>query len=317
MPIGLAVSGGPDSLALLILACAARPGQVEAATVDHQLRTDSRGEALRVAELCGLLGVPHHILPADKAPPAAGSQAWARALRYRLLARWARNRKLSALVTAHQADDQAELLAMRLNRGCGVRGLAGMRAISPVPGAPGLPLMRPLLGWRRAELEQLCRESGLVPAADPANADPRYERTRVRCLLEAAGEVLDPAALARSASALAEADAGIEWAAEREWRDHVQIAGEAMVYAPSAGIPDEILRRILVRAVQSLASEGPGDLRGRELDPLLRQLRAGETATLRGVRCTGGKLWRFRPAAPRKSAARPNVASGDSGASPR
>ena len=126
--IGVAVSGGPDSLALLLLAAKARPGEVEAATVDHGLRPESAAEAAMVADLCETLGVPHRILVADWIrSPTSNIQAEARAMRYRLLNDWAIERGLSAVATAHHADDQAETLLMRLARGAGVGGLGGTR----------------------------------------------------------------------------------------------------------------------------------------------------------------------------------------------
>src|SRR5262245_46562227 len=116
--IGIAVSGGPDSLALLLLAAAARPGLVEAATVDHGLRPESRAEAEMVARTCAELRVPHEILVADWAEtPSSAIQERAREARYSLLAGWLVEQKLKALATAHHADDQAETILMRLNRG--------------------------------------------------------------------------------------------------------------------------------------------------------------------------------------------------------
>jgi len=130
------VSGGPDSLALLLLAAAARPGLVEAATVDHALRPESRVEAEAVAAVCERLGVPHSILTAEwKEKPETAIQDRARKVRYSLLSQWAIDQKLPALVTGHHLDDQAETLLMRLLRGAGVKGLAGMRRLAPVPGA--------------------------------------------------------------------------------------------------------------------------------------------------------------------------------------
>ncbi|MFL6780767.1 MAG: tRNA lysidine(34) synthetase TilS, partial [Sphingomicrobium sp.] len=134
--LGIAVSGGPDSLALLVLAAAVRPGEIESATVDHRLRAESRAEAEMAATACATVGVPHAILTADwPEPPVSAIQERAREMRYRLLADWLDARGLSALVTAHHADDQAETIVMRLNRGSGVRGLAGMRPKARVPGS--------------------------------------------------------------------------------------------------------------------------------------------------------------------------------------
>src|SRR5512146_1103051 len=114
-PIGIAVSGGPDSLALLLLAAAARPGLIEAATVDHGLRAESQAEAEAVARICAELRVPHEILLAEWAEtPSTAIQERAREARYRLLAGWLVERELKALATAHHVDDQAETILMRL-----------------------------------------------------------------------------------------------------------------------------------------------------------------------------------------------------------
>src|SRR5438270_2679511 len=169
--IGVAVSGGPDSLALLLLAAAARPGQVEAATIDHGFRAEAPDEAAFVAAVCDRLGVRHATLTARWSEiPETAIQERARNKRYRLLGYWAEERGLDAIATAHHAEDQAETLLMRLARGSGVRGLAGMRPRSVSPGAH-VRLVRPLLGWRRSELEQVCSAAGLTPVADPSNLD--------------------------------------------------------------------------------------------------------------------------------------------------
>jgi tRNA(Ile)-lysidine synthase len=306
--IGIAVSGGPDSLALLLLAAAARPGRIEAATVDHALRPESRAEAEMVTKVCDRLGVPHAILTAQwEQKPATAVQERARAVRYRLLGEWARSRGLDLIATAHHLDDQAETLLMRLARGAGVRGLAGMRRLSR--GSPaGVPLARPLLGWRHSELEAICAAAGVEPVRDPGNEDGQFERVRVRNAL-AADDGLDPGALAKSAAHLAEADAALDWAAEAEWQRAITEEKGELAYA-GRDAPPEIRRRILRRAILSLASEGDGEIRGRELDRLLETLETGGTATLRGVLCTGGPDWRFTRARPR----RPTRSSAEIGA---
>jgi tRNA(Ile)-lysidine synthase len=297
--IGIAVSGGPDSLALLLLAAAARPGAVEAATVDHGLRDGSRAEAETVARICAEIGVPHAILTAGwKDAPKTAIQERARNERYRLLGFWAEERGLDAIATAHHADDQAETLLMRLSRGAGVRGLAGMRRRSVAPGTE-VALLRPLLGWRRAELEQVCANAGATPALDPSNRNERFERVRVRRALGEA-EWLDPAALARSAAHLSDAQTALAWAAMEEWKANARERSGAILYRPH-GTPHEILRRIAARAVRRLAIEGDPELRGRELDLLIAALTAGNQATIRGVLCSGGPEWRFTQAPPRHS----------------
>lgn len=307
--IGIAVSGGPDSIALLLLAAAARPRRVEAATIDHGLRPEARVEAEMVAEVCEFLGVPHAILTiAWRGKPRTAIQEQARAKRYRLLADWAREHRLDALLTAHHQEDQAETMLMRLARGAGVRGLAGIRPVSRVPGA-AIPLIRPLLGWRRSELEAVCASAGIEAARDPSNDDAKFERVRVRRALRDA-DWLDAAAIATSAANLAHADRALDWAADAHWRQAVSDTGFELAYDPGDA-PPEIHRRIVSRAILSLATEGEAELRGRELDQLLAALGGGRHATLRGVLCIGGTAWRFRRAPRRRAAAK--VPSADGG----
>jgi tRNA(Ile)-lysidine synthase len=291
--IGVAVSGGSDSLALLLLATAARLGQVEAATIDHGLRPEAAEEAAMVGQVCDSLSVPHAILVArwSKVPETA-IQERARHQRYLLLGYWAEERGLDAIVTAHHAEDQAETLLMRLARGAGVRGLAGMRPRSITPGAH-VRLVRPLLGWRRQKLEEICSTAGLTPAADPSNLDERFERVRVRRAL-AALDWLDSGAVAQSAANLADADAALDWAMKEEWARSVQEKRGTIIYRRS-GVPAEIVRRVVARAIRRLATEGDRDPRGQELTRLVATLSDGGTATLRGVLCRGGAEWHFVP----------------------
>jgi tRNA(Ile)-lysidine synthase len=307
--IGLAVSGGPDSLALLLLAAEARPLQVEAASVDHALRPESRAEVEMVAELCARLGVPHRILTATwPEKPDSAIQERARLMRYRLLGDWARERGIRALLTAHHLDDQAETFLMRLARGAGVKGLAGMRRMSQAAGG-SVALVRPLLGWRHSELEAVCAEAGVQPVADPSNEDEQFERVRIRNAL-AAADWLDPSAIAESASHLAEADGALHWATDIEWQRAVTRGPAQIAYKPTDA-PREIRRRIIRRALLALATEGAGnEPRGRELDQILAALRSGRRATLRGVLCIGGPEWRFT----RAPARRPTRQSAEVGA---
>jgi tRNA(Ile)-lysidine synthase len=297
--IGIAVSGGPDSLALLLLAAAARPGLIEAATVDHALRPESRAEAELVAGICEKLGVPHSILTVEwKEKPETAIQERARNARYGLLGRWAQEKGLRALLTAHHADDQAETLVMRMLRGAGVKGLAGMRRLARLPGGR-LAVLRPLLGWRHAELEQVCADAGVQPVDDPSNADEQFERVRIRQALEGA-DWFNSNAVALSAANLAQADAALQWATTQEWKRAVTNGGNHIVYRPTDA-PREIRRRIARRAILGLATEGRGDLRGPALDKVLTAMAKGQRATLRGVLCIGGKEWRFAKAPPRRA----------------
>lgn len=269
--LGLAVSGGPDSLALLLLAHAALPGRIEAATVDHGLRPASGTEAAAVAQLCTGLGVPHATLKVKVAPGNIQSQA--RDARYAALAGWLETRGLAALASGHHADDQAETLLARLNRASGVAGLAGVRARGQVPGTD-YPLLRPLLGWRRAELAKLVAAAGVTAAQDPGNSDPRYDRVRLRAAL-ATADWLDSSALAASAAHLADADAALEWAARREWAEAVSPEGLGIIYRPQA--PRAIALRVLARIV---SEQGGEPVRGSALARLFETLRAGQTASI-------------------------------------
>jgi tRNA(Ile)-lysidine synthase len=269
--LGLAVSGGPDSLALLLLAHSAWPGRVAAATVDHGLRPANAAEAAMVAALCQQLGVPHATLPVRLAP--GNVQAEARAARYVALAEWMGEQEIGALATAHHADDQAETLLLRLNRGSGVAGLAGVRARGRVPGTD-LPLIRPLLGWRRVELAEVVAVAGLAAADDPSNRDDRFDRVRLRKAL-AETDWLDIPALAASAAHLADADAALDWALAREWQDCVTRAPLGLVYRPQA--PRGIALRVLARIVTELDGEVP---RGSAVARLFDSLVARQPASI-------------------------------------
>jgi len=292
--LGVAISGGPDSLALLILAAAARPGLVEAATVDHALRDTSRAEAETVATICANLGVPHAILTVEwPERPETAIQERAREARYRLLDAWLADRGLCALATAHHADDQAETLLMRLNRGSGVRGLAGIRPVARIPDGDH-PLLRPLLGWRRAELAQVCADAGVHPATDPSNADDRYERARIRGAIADAAW-LDSTALARSAAHLAAADEALEWMVQSLALGRVTDDTDALRVDPR-GLPAELRRRLLLHA---FARFGASEPRGADLTRAIGALERSGTVTLSGLRIAGGSEWRVTREAPR------------------
>lgn len=296
--LGIAVSGGPDSLALLLLAHAAFPGRVQAATVDHRLRPASASEAATVAGLCVELGIPHHILPVRVARAREGLQAAARKARYAALAEWMAGEGLALLLTAHHGDDQAETLLMRLNRGSGVAGLAGVRSAGPVPGGGGgLRLCRPLLGWRRHELEAIVAAAGIEAAQDPSNRDERFDRARLRRQMEKA-PWLDCDALARSAALLAEAEAALQWAAGRLFAARVE-AKEGRVMLRPHGLPPELQRRLVLRCLGLVAPAARP--RGDQLVALIARLQSGGAGTLCGVKASGGDTWRFEAAPPRRS----------------
>lgn len=295
--LAVAVSGGPDSVALLLLAASACPG-VRAATVDHGLRPEARGEADEVARLCRRLRVPHAILSARVEREGEGLQAAAREARYRALATWMDTEGLGLLLTGHHEDDQAETLLMRLNRGSGVAGLAGIRASGPVPGAPHLSMARPLLGWRRDELAEIVHRAGIEPALDPSNRDPAYDRARLRTEMEGA-DWLDRQGVARSAAFLAEAEEALAWTAAGLAEERIAEVGDAVSLRP-AGLPAEILRRLVIACLRRLDAEAAP--RGEKLSAMILALQEGRSATLAGIKAEAkGELWLFAPAPPRRA----------------
>jgi tRNA(Ile)-lysidine synthase len=295
--IGVAVSGGPDSLALLLLSAAAFPGRTAAATVDHGLRAESGAEARFVAGVCADLGVPHIILEVEVDVARASIQNSAREARYAALDRWLADIGVPMLATAHHVDDQAETLMMRLIRGAGVGGLGGVRAVTPLPAAHSQAmLIRPLLGWRRAELRAIVEAAGITPVDDPSNTNPDFDRVRIRQHLAGSGWI-DPSFLARSAAALAQADAALDWTVAQLWRERVSEDSEDLSCA-HAGLPAELKRRLLVAILTRLAPAAAP--RGQEITRLLATLEAGGTAALAGILCKGGERWVFSRAPPRR-----------------
>ena len=246
-----------------------------------------------VATLCDDRGVPHATLSVTLDP--GNLQAEARTARYAALADWMARDGLAALLTAHHADDQAETLLLRLNRGSGVAGLAGVRAKGTVPDT-GLLLLRPLLGWRRAELASVVAAAGIDPVQDPSNSDDRFDRARLRKAL-AEADWLDMPALAASAAHLADADAALDWAAQREWRECVVKAPMGLTYRPQA--PKAVALRVLARIVTELDGTPP---RGSAVARLFGSLVARQPASIGGLVARAlPEGWSFTKAPQRRS----------------
>lgn len=281
--LACAVSGGADSLALLLLAtrwAAVREGRVLALTVDHGLRPESTAEARRVGEASRRLGAGHRILVWRDPPRAGPVQEAARAARLALLAEACREAGCLHLLLAHHRDDQAETLLLRLGRGSGLDGLAGM---APQRRISGLRLLRPLLPVPKARLEATLRAAGLGWSEDPSNRDPRHQRARLRRVL-AAGE--------GEASAAAEVFAGL-----RRWGEGrlAEALGRAAAFHPGGcarldsallrDLPAPLARRALAAVLQAVGG-APYPPRGEGLERLLAVLRRapGRAATLGGCR---------------------------------
>jgi len=280
--IGLAVSGGPDSMAMLLLADAAIPNGFEVATVNHGLRSEAAAECALVTEVCTARGIACAVLAVQLAPGNVQNEA--RRARYGALAGWARQRGLAMLATAHHADDQAETLLMRLNRGSGVAGLAGVREVGEMA---GIRVIRPMLGFRRFELAEVVAESGIDPVQDPSNADPHYDRVRMRQSL-ATCDWLDPLALVHSAGLLADAEQALSAFENALWPDHVTQSRVGFVLYPP------VVPLMRVRMVRRIIAAMGGNPRGGDAARLVERLERGERGNVGGVLATvkGGE-WVF------------------------
>jgi tRNA(Ile)-lysidine synthase len=299
--IVLAVSGGPDSTALLVLAtrwrAALKKGpRLLAVTIDHGLRPESAREARAVRRLAGRLGVRHRILRWTGKKPATGLQEAARTVRYRLLAAAAKAVGARHVLTGHTLDDQAETVLFRLTRGSGLSGLGAMARATPFG---GITVLRPLLDIPKARLIATLAAVGISFADDPSNRDPRFARPRLRALAPTlASEGLDALRLALFARRMRRADAAIEVAvnaaaaavSQAPWPRRGPIAFDAKKFL---GLPEEVGLRLLGRAIGSVGEEGPVQLGKLEtLHALLirhgaektrlRQTLAGALVTLAG-----------------------------------
>ncbi len=209
--LGVALSGGPDSLSLALLAdrwARSQGGRVHAITIDHAIRPDSAAEAQKVAQWMGALGISHEIYRLQEVLPAADLQGQARAARYRALERICAERSILHLLTGHHREDQAETFLLRLARGSGVDGLAAMAAVTP---RRDIRILRPLLNVPRARLAQTCLAMGQVSVDDPSNRNPAFARVKLRQgwgVLDASGLSADR--LAQTAQHLSRARAALE-----------------------------------------------------------------------------------------------------------
>ncbi|MGA8170672.1 MAG: tRNA lysidine(34) synthetase TilS [Methylocystis sp.] len=283
----LAVSGGPDSVALMLLAARWPPRdagvKIVVATVDHGLRENSREEALQVARWADALGFEHRLLIWDGPKPATRLQEAARDARYALLCACAReigreDARECAVVTAHHADDQAETILFRLTRGSGVAGLSGMASAST---RDGVRLLRPLLSVPKSALEAVCVAAAHPFLRDPSNENTRFARTKLRALSATlAAEGLDASALLRLGERAARAEAALSWSVAQAsttaivTRDRDETKLDSMVLRD---LPREILRRLLAEEIGRRGAPQP------RLDRLERAAKIVEQALAEGV----------------------------------
>jgi tRNA(Ile)-lysidine synthase len=270
--IVLAVSGGPDSTALMLLAARWRDllktkPKLIAVTVDHGLRKESKGEAAAVARLARKLNIAHRTVRWNGRKPSMGVQEKARAARYRLLGEAAHRAGATHVLTAHTLDDQAETVLIRMSRGSGLTGLGAMTRIALLPpdGERTILLVRPLLDIAKARLIATLGAADIPYADDPSNRNPRFARPRLRGLMGAlAEEGLDAKRLAQLARRLKRAEGAIEVAVDRAMREltvELSSSGSLCIEARRfADLPAEIALRLLGRAVARVGDEGPVEL---------------------------------------------------------
>jgi len=307
-----AVSGGPDSIALMHLlarwsAAGERP-PILVATVDHGLRPESAVEAAFVAREAAGLGLGHRILAWTGEKPRTGLQEAAREARYRLLVRCAREEGASHLVTAHTLDDQAETVLMRLARGSGPAGLAGMRRDRE---RDGIRHVRPLLDRSKESLLALCRAQGWPFTVDPSNADERFARVRWRRIMPLlAAEGLTAERLARFSERMRQADEALQAKALETLgraEPHEREGAFALLARPLAEEPFEIALRVLELALRR-AGLNLENSRLQRLESCARRLREavlkgeGLRLTVAGalLRLDRAGMLAIRPESPRR-----------------
>jgi len=309
--LGVAVSGGGDSVALLHMAHAwggARGVRIEAATLDHRLRPEAAGEAARVGVMAAELGVPHAVLTWQHQGVTGNVMDAARRARMCLLAGWAQERGLPAVALGHTQDDQAETLLMRLARGAGIDGLSGM---APARDQHGIRWLRPMLGLRRPSLRGWLADRNIEWMDDPSNEDTSYERVRARRAILALD--LPVEALSRSAVHLAEARAALAEAAAAAAEGTEADRGMLRLPRGVLSASPEIRRRLVVAALRWVTGADYPP-RGEEVGRLVETLLAGGQGTLDGViaRAKGEAVEFLREpvAAARSGAAGPEPCAG-------
>lgn len=289
--LGIAVSGGSDSLALLALAVEALAGKgidIHAVTVDHRLRAASGSEAAAAAAVAQSLGVPHDILVWEEGPKGGNLQEEAREARYDLLTAWAKGRDISMIALGHTADDQAETVLMRLRRASGVTGLAAMRARRM---RDGVMLSRPMLGLRRRDLQDYLTARGIAWVNDPSNEDTQFERVRFRQAmdhLEALG--LTVPTLIAVAENMARSRDALDWYAFTSAQELLQVSplGVRIEQRGFRVLPEEIAFRLLRHGLGWVSAQRHPPRR----DPLLAAIRAvrhGTSFTLAGCQLVSRK----------------------------
>ncbi|MCF3595625.1 tRNA lysidine(34) synthetase TilS [Rhodobacteraceae bacterium LMO-12] len=282
--LGVAVSGGGDSMALMTLVhgwAAARGCLLFVATVDHGLRAAAADEAAMVGDAARALGLRHDILRWQDWDGSGNLQAEARAARYHLLGEWAARHDLDAVALGHTADDVAETFLMRLARGSGVDGLAAMRGTTK---RDDVVWLRPLLEFSREDLRAFLRSEQIGWADDPSNDDSRFDRVKARQLLGGLAELgITRDRLGGTARMMGEARTALNWAAAQlADKAAVQQGGDVVLDLAACGVaPRETRLRLISGALRFVAS-APYRPRLSQLEDALAAVAAGEVRQLHG-----------------------------------
>ena len=301
----LAISGGADSTALLVLvgewAQTGRAPKIAVATVDHGLRAEAKEEAAAVKALAERFGLPFTLLDAKGEPRDTKIEETARVLRYGALLAHAKSIRADSIATAHTLDDQAETVLMRLSKGSGPMGLAAMRHAVR---RESIELLRPLLSVPKARLVATLNARRIGWAEDAMNHDPRFARARLRAAREALeSEGLTAERLGTLAFRMARVNAAIEAAIDDAQKAHVTRQGDqSVIAATSAKLPDEIKLRLLGRLIGKIGGVRVKlDKLERLADRIVTQQNGA--ATLADARIAWGQdgVIAISPAPPRKA----------------
>lgn len=285
-PVGVAVSGGSDSMALLHLMqdWAQNSGVIlHAATVDHGLRPEAANEAKQVAKICAGLGVGHETLRWTDWDGKGNLQDQARQARYGLMAGWAGRLGISAIALGHTMDDQAETFLLRLARGSGVDGLSGMAAFHK---KNGVNWLRPVLGLGRQQLREYLRGRDIGWVEDASNQDTRFDRVKARNILKLLTPLgIDTARLVSTAAALQSARSALDCQTQEAARNLVAVQGGDLVFAPDGfmALHPDIGARLLSQALRWVSSAKYPPRRA-ALQDLQMKIQAAKSSTLQGCR---------------------------------
>lgn len=293
--LGVAVSGGSDSMALLVLAaeaCAKAGVTVKAATVDHGLRPEAAEEARIVRDFCRKLEVEHTTLRWQRETEGSVSQDAARRARHKLLAAWAEKVGAGVVALGHTRDDRLETFLMRVRQGSGWHGLAGLlpTGFSPVwPEGRGLKVIRPLLAFGREELREDLRARGVTWIEDPSNEAAKFERVRMRKLLQRMDAGTQARAL-KVMDGLMDMRRSVAAEAQQLLSELTRADGVAtLALSAREGTGAQAWLRF-IEAMVMAAGGAAGPPRREALDRLLARINAKEPALERGVTLAGAAI---------------------------